>query len=164
MKILSRSALKRLAAVALVALWAVFAAHAHPVLADATDEEAASLDTDFAAGKQALAAKNWTAAVAAFRKAVLRDPRNADLENYLGFAYRNLGQMEQAFAHYEKALSLNPRHRGAHEYLGEAYLQVGDLAKAQAHLASLEKICLLPCEEYGDLKAAIDAYAKKQGK
>lgn len=34
----------------------------------------------------------------------------------------------------------------------------GDLAGAQEHLAALRDICLLPCEEFDDLKAAIDKY------
>jgi hypothetical protein len=60
--------------------------------------------------------------------------------------------------HYRRALELNPRHRGAHEYIGDAYLQVKNLAKAEEHLAALDRICLLPCTEYSDLKAKITAY------
>ena len=56
------------------------------------------------------------------------------------------------------AIALNPRHRGAHEYIGEAYLMVGDLASAEKHLAALREICLLPCEELGDLEKAVIAY------
>jgi len=52
------------------------------------------------------------------------------------------------------------RHRSAHEHLGEAYLVQGDLSKAEEHLATLERICLIPCEEYDDLKRAIAEYNK----
>ena len=38
---------------------------------------------------------------------------------------------------------------------------MNDLAKAEAHLAALEKICLIPCEEYDDLKKAIGEYRRK---
>ena len=62
--------------------------------------------------------------------------------------------------HYQRALTLNPRHRSAHEHLGEAYLVRGDLAKAEEHFAALERICLIPCEEYDDLKRAIAEYNK----
>ena len=55
---------------------------------------------------------------------------------------------------------LNARHRSAHEHLGEAYLVLGEPAKAQHLLAALENLCLLPCEEYDDLKRAIAAYKK----
>jgi hypothetical protein len=66
-------------------------------------------------------------------------------------------------AAYRRALELNPRHRGAHEYAGEAYLMVGDLARAEEHLTALRRICLLPCEELGDLEREIAAYRKKIG-
>lgn len=55
-------------------------------------------------------------------------------------------------------LQLNPRHRGAHEYIGEAYLKANNLAKAEEHLATLQRICLIPCEEYEDLKKAVADY------
>jgi tetratricopeptide (TPR) repeat protein len=91
------------------------------------------------------------------------DTRNADIQNYLGYAYRNAGQLDLAFRHYQRALQLNPRHRGAHEYVGEAYLVVHNLAKAEEHLAALQKICLIPCEEYADLKQKIAEYRGKTG-
>jgi hypothetical protein len=65
-----------------------------------------------------------------------------------------------AMRHYQRALTLNPRHRSAHEHLGEAYLVQGALIKAEEHLAALERICLIPCEEYDDLKRAIAEYNK----
>ena len=128
------------------------------------DPAAARLDPDYAAGKVAIEAKDWSAAIKSLSSAALRDTRNADIQNYLGYAYRNAGQMELAFKHYGRALQLNPRHRGAHEYAGEAYLIVNDLSRAEEHLAALQKICLLPCEEYEDLKKQIDVYRKGAGK
>jgi Flp pilus assembly protein TadD len=126
----------------------------------ASNADWAPLDPDFAAGKKALAAEDWLAAIKALASAALRDTRNADIQNYLGYAYRRLRQFEPAFRHYQQAVTLNPRHRSAHEHLGEAYLVQGDLAKAEEHLATLERICLIPCEEYDDLKRAIAAYNK----
>jgi hypothetical protein len=58
---------------------------------------------------------------------------------------------------------LNSRHRSAHEHLGEAYLVLGEPAKAQHLLEALESLCLLPCEEYDDLKRAIAAYKTLTG-
>ena len=118
----------------------------------------AQLDPDFAAGKKALGAGDWNGAIAALKLAALRDPQNADIQNYIGYAYRRLRQLEQAFAHYQQALAFNPRHRSAHEHLGEAYLVKGDLIKAQEQLAALQDICLIPCIEYDDLQTAIAAY------
>jgi len=134
-----------------------------PAAADPVDEDpnGSSLDPDLVAGKKAIEQKNWSAAIKVLSSAALRDTRNADIQNYLGYAYRNAGQMNQAFAHYERALKLNPRHRGAHEYVGEAYLMAGKLAEAEAHLKALQAICLLPCEELDDLKAKIDRYRQE---
>ena len=136
-----------------------------PCLADPeeTSPEAAALDLDYAAGKQALERKDWGEAAKRLGRAVLRDPDNADLHNDLGFAHRKLGQLDPAFAHYRRALELNPRHRGAHEYAGEAYLMVGNVAKAEEHLAALRRICLLPCDELADLEREIAAYRQKAG-
>jgi Flp pilus assembly protein TadD len=140
----------------LVPGWPV-AAIADPV----TEDPSSAADPEFVAGRAAIDAKDWQGAIRALSSAALRDTRNADIQNYLGYAYRHTGQMDRAFEHYQRALQLNPRHRGAHEYLGEAYLMVNDLAKAEAHLAALEKICLIPCEEYDDLKTAIAEYRRK---
>ena len=137
--------------------WPPAAATADPLVED----KAAALDPEFAAGRAAIEAKQWQTAIRALSSAALRDTRNADIQNYLGYAYRHTGQMDLAFKHYARALELNPRHRGAHEYAGEASLMVNDLPKAEAHLAALEKICLIPCEEYDDLKKAIAEYRRK---
>lgn len=118
----------------------------------------AELDPDFVAGKKALAAEDWTGAIAALKLAALRDPRNADIANYIGYAYRRLRQLGPAMGHYQQALMFNPRHRGAHEHLGELFLTLREPAKAEEHLAALERICLVPCEEFGDLQRAIAAY------
>ena len=136
------------------------------VLADPSDETpaGAQLDPEFAAGKAAIAAKDWKAAIASLSSAALRDTRNADIQNYLGYAYRHTGRLELAFKHYQRALALDPRHRGAHEYVGEAYLMVDNLAKAEEHLAALQRICLIPCGEYADLKKAVAEYRRRARK
>jgi Flp pilus assembly protein TadD len=127
-----------------------------------SDPGANALDPDFVDGKQALQQLEWSAAIKSFDRARLRDPQNADIENYLGYAYRKRGEYDLAFRHYGKALQLNPRHRGAHEYIGETYLMVGNLAKAEEHLAALRSICLIPCEELSDLEKGIADYRKRK--
>ena len=130
----------------------------HAVESD-TDPQAAA-DPDYAAGKKAIESRDWSAAIRHFISAAQRTPASADIQNYLGFANRNAGNLAAAFRHYRRALELDPRHRGAHEYIGEAYLMMKDLGKAEEHLAALDRICLLPCEEYADLKAKVAAYKK----
>src|SRR5207247_918191 len=120
----------------------------------------AQLDPDFAAGKKALGAEDWNGAIAALKLASLRDPRNADIQNYIGYAHRRLRQLGPAMQHYQQALILNRRHRSAHEHFGELYLVLREPAKAEEHLAALEDICLIPCVEYDDLKRAIATYKK----
>jgi tetratricopeptide (TPR) repeat protein len=124
------------------------------------DADWAQLDPDFKAGKRALAAEDWNGAVAALERAALRDPENADIQNYIGYAYRRQRQLGPAISHYQQALVLNPRHRSAHEHLGEANLVLGEPAKAEQLLGALEGLCLIPCDEYADLKRAIDIYKK----
>jgi tetratricopeptide (TPR) repeat protein len=118
----------------------------------------AQLDPDFAAGKKALVAEDWNGAITALKLAALRDPSNADVQNYIGYAYRRLRQSGPAMQHYQQALLLNRRHRSAHEHLGELYLALGEPTKAEQQLATLEEICLIPCVETDDLQRAIAAY------
>lgn len=140
----------------------IFAAAIAPGL-HAVDWEAdpqAAADPEYAAGKLAIEARDWNAAIKYFSSAALRAPKNADIQNYLGYANRNAGKLDAAFKHYQRALELDPKHRGAHEYIGEAYLMAKNLAKAEEHLAALESICRLPCEEFADLRAKVAAYKK----
>jgi tetratricopeptide (TPR) repeat protein len=115
----------------------------------------AELDPDFATGKQALAKSEWTIAITALKFAAVRDPHNADIENYIGYAYGQLRQLGPAMGHFQQALLLNPRHRGAHQHLGELFLALNEPAQAQQHLAILKQICLIPCAEVGSLQQAV---------
>ena len=126
------------------------------------DPDLAKRDEDYAAGKRAVEKKDWSQAVRLFQRAEVRNPDNADLQNMLGYSYRNLKQYDLAFTHYKRAIELDPRHRGAHEYIGEAYLLTGDLANAEKHLAALRDICLLPCEELKDLERAVAEYRARK--
>jgi Flp pilus assembly protein TadD len=151
----------RRAIVAAALLGLVSALPAVAVADPTVEDKGAAVDPDFAVGRAAVEAKDWPAAIRALSSAALRDTRNADIQNYLGYAYRHTGQLDLAFKHYERALQLNPRHRGAHEYIGEAYLMTNDLPNAEQHLGALQQICLIPCEEYEDLKKAIAEYRRK---
>jgi Flp pilus assembly protein TadD len=134
------------------------AAPAEP--SDEPDEQA-KVDPDYAGGKKAVEAKDWQTGIGLLLSAALRDTRNAEIQNLLGYAYRNTGELSLAFKHYNRALQLNPRHRGAHEYVGEAYLMSGNLPKAEEHLAELRRICLIPCDEYAHLQTRIREYRPK---
>lgn len=114
--------------------------------------------SDYIAGQQAVAAKQWKAAVDAFTRVTLQDPKNADAWNMLGYANRWAGDYKAAFAAYERALALDPHHRGAHSYRGVAYVRTNELVRARAELATLDGLCGRECEEYKLLAKAIAEY------
>jgi Flp pilus assembly protein TadD len=131
---------------------------------DSPAPSARPADPDYEGGKQAIEAQNWKTALDSFSRVASREPNNADVQNYLGYAWRKSGNLELAFKHYNEALRLDPGHKGAHEYIGEAYLMADNLAKAEEHLARLDKLCFFSCEEYRDLKKAIEAYRQRAGR
>jgi hypothetical protein len=66
--------------------------------------------------------------------------------------------------HYQRALKIDANHRSAREYLGELYLDMNQVANAEKELAALKKACPFfgKCEEYDDLKDAIEKHKAKQ--
>ena len=134
-----------------------------PAFANMGTEEAASVtEPNFVQGQQALEAKQYAKAIPPLKKALEIDKNNPDVHNYLGYAYRNTGDYDNAFKHYQQALMLSPGHKAAHEYIGEAYLIKNDLAKAEEHLNKLRTICMTGCSEMSLLKEKIDEYKKKK--
>jgi Flp pilus assembly protein TadD len=129
---------------------------------EGAEEEAATQDPTHVAAREAIDERRYAEALRLLGEALARDAQNAETHNLLGFAYRKLGNLEQAFRHYDEALRLNPEHRGVHEYIGEAYLAAGNLAKAEEHLRLLDGLCRSPCEEQVDLRKAIDDYKARR--
>ena len=150
----------------IVSSLALLVAVAIPLPASANlggDDAAESTDPNWVEGKRAVEAKDWKRATDLLAKAAAADPKNADVQNWLGFAQRKQGNLNAAFAAYNEALRLNPAHKAAHEYIGEAYLMTGNVAKAEQHLAELQRLCSpIPCEELKDLRRAVDEYKKKK--
>ncbi len=87
---------------------------------------------------------------------VQSQPNNADAWNYVGFSHRKLNSFDQALVAYQNALAIEPKHRGANEYLGELYLEMGEPKKAKERLEVLNEACPAGCEEYDELRAAIE--------
>src|SRR5579859_3535153 len=73
---------------------------------------------DYDAGKKAIQARNYPAALESFNRAAQKEPNSADVQNYIGYTYREMGNLDMAFKHYEAALRLDPKHKGALEYVG----------------------------------------------
>ena len=139
----------------------VFFLSCYVCLAPAKDiSPAASEDPMLMQSKTLIAKNDWSAASAALEVFVKQNPQDADGFNLLGYSYRNLRRYDESFAAYRRALTLDPKHIGAHEYIGIAYVQSGQLDKAREHLAILDKLCSASCEEYRDLKEAVERAAK----
>ena len=98
---------------------------------------------------------NYEEAIQLLKSANNKKPRDADINNLLGFTHRKIGELEKADAYYRKALKINGKHKGALEYQGELFLMVGNRAAAEENLKKLDKICWLGCKELDDLRTAI---------
>ena len=118
----------------------------------------AAPNSDYLAGKAAVEAGDYEAAITHLDKAVAADARNADALNYLGYSHRQLGKLEESLNWYLKSLAINPDHRGALEYLGELYLEMNQPAQAEQQLEKLSRLCYFGCEEYDDLEQAMSDY------
>ena len=101
--------------------------------------------------------QRWKQAVAVLKQVLAADPGNADALNLMGYSLRKSGDHKSAQGFYLKALKIKPGHRDANEYLGELYVEIGQFAKARQRLEALEGICGTGCEQYRELKQAIDA-------
>ena len=66
--------------------------------------------------------KKYKQSIELLKKEIKKDKLNADLYNYLGYAYRKYGDLKSSIVNYKKALKLNPSHTEAHNYIGIAYL------------------------------------------
>ena len=131
-----------------------------PVMAADTPSEPSASER-LATARRAIEAKDWRTAVRELSAAARDEPRNADVQNLLGYTARKSDppDMPKAFEHYKRALQLDPRHAGAHEYIGKAYLMVHQPEEAQKHLTQLANVCgNTTCEVYRELDKAIQAY------
>ena len=88
---------------------------------------------------------------------------SADWNNLMGFSLRQRQPPDFAGSekHYQTALNIDPKHKGALEYYGMLKLIKNDLSGAEDLLAKLDKVCFFGCEEYYDLKKAIENFKKK---
>ena len=85
---------------------------------------------------------------------------SAEWNNLMGFSLRKKSSpdLNAAETYYEAALKIDPKHRSALEYYGELKLMKNDLPGAEALLARLDKACTFGCEEYTDLKQAVQKF------
>jgi len=132
--------------------------------ADMPDPKGKSENANIVAARKAIEAKDFKSAVGHLTKAVQEEPKNADAHSMLGYSYRKVGTFDKSMEHYQTALKIDSGHRSAHEYLGELYLDMNQTDNAEKQLAALKKACPFfgKCEEFEDLKKAIDSYKVKK--
>ena len=123
-----------------------------------SEPEAAAQVDKLAAARSHVKAKRWPDALTALKR--VNDSGNADWNNLMGYVLRKQAapDLPGAERHYDAALRMAPTHRGALEYSGELFLMKGDLAKAEERAAVLARACASACEEYADLKKAVERY------
>ena len=100
----------------------------------------ADADTEYNRGVRARVAKDWTAAVHAFREALALRGEFPDAWNELGYALRNQGRYAESLDAYHEALRLRPDFPEALEYLGEAYVKLRRLDDARRILDRLRPL------------------------
>jgi Flp pilus assembly protein TadD len=130
----------------------------HAALAADTTPPAAAVPDKLAEARTLIKAKKWSEAVAELQR--INDPTSADWNNLMGYSIRrgSSPDLDASERFYNEALRINPNHRGALEYSGQLYLMKGDLGSAEKRLAVLDKACTFGCEEYTDLKKAIERF------
>lgn len=106
--------------------------------------------------REAVKSSRWEQAITLLHPYLRAHPQDADGHNLLGFSLRKLGRHLESEAAYDRALAIDPAHLGAHEYRGELMMRLGRRDRALIHLQALERLCGLQCEEYLELRRAID--------
>jgi tetratricopeptide (TPR) repeat protein/predicted Zn-dependent protease len=81
-------------------------------------------------GQSALNQKRYPEAQAAFQQAISVDPNFAPAHFYLGYAFANAGQSQQAINEFQAALRIDPSIKEAVLNIGSNYQSLGDCPKA----------------------------------
>jgi tetratricopeptide (TPR) repeat protein len=113
---------------------------------------------DYRAARQLILAGDYNGGIAAMH-ALGRDA-HPDVANYIGYAYRKLGDYRDSQVWYEAALKADPNHVRTWSYYGMWQMEQGNRLKALDDLQKVKLICgTTTCEEYRELKAVIDGKA-----
>lgn len=121
-------------------------------------QAAATFLHDYRAARLITLAGNYPGGIAAMR-ALGRD-ENPDVANYIGYAYRKMGDYKDSQIWYEKALAVDPNHVRTWSYYGMWQMEQGNRLKALDDLQKVKLICgNTSCEAYKELKAVIEGKA-----
>lgn len=107
------------------------------------------------AAYELIMAGRYEAGIAALH-ALGRDD-HPDVANYIGYAFRRMGDYELSKVWYEKALAADPDHVRTWSYYGMWQMEQGNRLKAEDDLRKVKLLCgSTACTEYKQLKAVID--------
>lgn len=85
----------------------------------------------------------------------MADQNQPRVQNYLGFANRKAGRMEDAMMYYNAALAMDPDYVLARSYMGQGLVQIGDISGAKAQLIEIKKRAGVENRPYEMLASAI---------
>ena len=110
---------------------------------------------DYRAAREEILAGDYEGGIKAMH--ALGHDEHADVANYIGYAYRRLGDYDRSQFWYEAALKADPNHVRTWSYYGMWQMEQGNRLKALEDLQKVQLICgTTSCEEYRQLKAVID--------
>jgi len=112
----------------------------------------------YRAARQLIVTGHYQAGIRAMH-AIGRD-EHPDVANYIGYAYRKLGDYDNSRIWYEAALKADPNHVRTWSYYGMWQMEQGNRLKALDDLQKVKLICgNTSCTAYRQLKDVIDGKA-----
>ena len=121
-------------------------------------QAAAKFLHDYRAARELILAGNYQGGIAAMH--ALGHDQHPDVANYIGYAYRKIGDYKDSQIWYEAALKADPNHVRTWSYYGMWQMEQGNRLKALDDLQKVQLICgNTSCEEYRQLRAVIDGTA-----
>jgi len=97
-------------------------------------------------------------AIRQYKKAIILDPKNTQIMDWLGYAYRYAGEKENAVRIYKKALTVDPHDIIAHHDLGMMYALDNKFELAKEHFL---KGSAVPQERDEEIKEEYFFYNQK---
>jgi type IV pilus assembly protein PilF len=109
--------------------------------------------------------KNYPAALKELLSAEQDDPKNQQVQEFLGHVYRARERFELAEKHYLKALDLDPNFTDVRNSLAQLYIETGRYSKSEEYLkAAMNDLTYIPYHRtlanYGVLEFKRKNYAK----
>jgi tetratricopeptide (TPR) repeat protein len=122
------------------------------------EQELAKFLHDYRAARELIVTGHYKAGIRAMH-AIGRD-EHPDVANYIGYAYRRLGDYDNSKVWYEAALKADPAHVRTWSYYGMWQAEQGNRLKALDNLQKVAQLCgNTTCTEYRQLKDVIEGKA-----